>query len=385
MRTLQSFRVSIEDRLGKKLPDDLWQNQNIQWEATSYLEADDEVEADSCLKAACNFAEGFMDKSRHAKGRATAKPVVMQEELLPRGFLSPYEEARANAQGVELAYLAGTEPFVRKFWKGILGYIPKESWRSQQGHLLTPVEAEAFVTSPVLRAFPKWFCEMKGISLVGHTVGSVEETAVAVAGGHIRNNVVIEVEGKKYKQQWTSKAHGKPLMVAYDADQVEDNRTIRVQHVIWERSVIDDLRKVADRLMAWYGWEQAPTLRFILTGEPPQVVPIWATTKQHVAGIDEPSLDEITLVVKPWVSEESVIQMYREGQRRLLKNRKTKANPRYFRVFCFVMQQTDSSGHHPHWPQMMEEWNKTCIPADRYDTYRHFFRDYGRAKDALWV
>lgn len=150
------------------------------------------------------------------------------------------------------------------------------------------------------------------------------------------------------------------------------------------------LRKVGDRLAHRYGWAQAPALRFILTGHTPTIDPIRGETSRLRTGVGEPLLEEITLVVKPWLSEEAVVKMYREGQRRLLASENVRQrwkSPRNYRVFQFVIEHTDSDGQHQSAQKLMELWNEQheSVPEDQYHDRRNFWRDYKSGQVTLWM
>ncbi len=162
------------------------------------------------------------------------------------------------------------------------------------------------------------------------------------------------------------------------------------EHQVHQGSIIDMLRKVGDRLAHRYGWAQAPALRFILTGHTPTIDPIRGETSRLRTGVGEPLLEEITLVVKPWLSEEAVVKMYREGQRRLLASENVRQrwkSPRNYRVFQFVIEHTDSDGQHQSAQKLMELWNEQheSVPEDQYHDRRNFWRDYKSGQVTLWM
>ena len=321
--------------------------------------------------------------------RVTERP---RREPLPRGILSAHEEARAEAQAAHLKLLASAEPILREFREEMLGYIPDGLKRTQRGRLLTEKEAFTFVTSPVLRCYPRWQCELLNIPLVGHNAEFIEgedgDTATPMPNNRLRRRVVLQVDGKRCSAQWLTKGNKKPPSVIYDAAPPGVEPVDRKRYFVRESSVIDKLRRLADKFVEGYGWEQAPTLRFILTGDAPPIHPIQGETTKWRTSTGSVDLEEITLVVKPWVSEEMLIKMYREGQRRMhveqsASQQRTKL--RNIRIYRYVTEQTSVTGKRPLWQKLMESWNAQCPAGDRIGHRPNFIRAYRSGEKGVWM
>jgi len=381
-KTEQEVREWVATRLGKgDIPSLVWAGRKVQQYLYEYFDYDDDPgEDEAILGLILDQVEDGLPlyladpEGTHSKG--ARKPLLN----LP---LSPHEEARAQAQAAYLAREAATQPFVARFRKRILGYVSTGPASTGQGGLLEIAEAAEFISSAALRCLSPWECRARGIPLVGHQAAPYSETYTPIADQKIRCEVTAS--GKKLKG-WLRDRRVVPMIVFYDTESLLGEKLERKEFVVHERSVIDESRKVALQLERWYGWERGEALRFLLTGKAPMVDPIRGQTKRVRDDIEETALNEITLVIKPWVSEASVIRAFQEGRRYLIGERKvTWSKARNFRILRFVIEHTSETGQPPKLSQLMTLWNETCPPEDRADTAQHFARDYRRAQNALWM
>lgn len=368
-QTKEEVRLWIAAQLDRvELPAQVWQFPDVHDAADEYLNTGDREDLYDCLANAEKALEIFEVYVPHFSHRSRTS---VQRQGLPHLRLTPYEEDRTHAYSAYLARRAGERVDVKKYRHTIL-----------KGTLLTRTEAVAFVESPALRCLSRWECELGNIPLVGHTAEVVGEEAKIMPNGKLRRSVRLLVDGITRRANLFVERRERPPIVQYDTG-VEDDEKIYVQnHIVWKGSVVDELRRLSDRLVLEYGWEQMTAIRFILTGTPPLIQPIEGSVRQWKRVLGR---GEITLTLQPWLSEESIVQAYREGQRRLLGDRKKPwVSPRNLRIFRFVEERTDSTtGRRPKWRVLMQEWNNTCDPEDHVKEYRHFAEYYKRAERHL--
>jgi len=316
-KTEPEVREWAAKRLGKDdIPSLLWAGRKVQQFLHEYFTFEDDPDEDEAILGLIleHVEDGLPlyladPEGIHSKG--ARKPLLN----LP---LAPHEEARAQAQAAYLGWEATTHKFVSRFRERILGYIAINPDRTGHGRLLGIAEAAEFVSSAALRCLSPWECKAKGIPLVGHKAAPCSETYTPIADQKVRCEVTAS--GKKLKG-WLRDSRVDPMTVSYDIESPSDGRLERKEFVVHERSVIDDTRKVALQLERWYGWEQGESLRFLLTGEAPLVNPIRGQTRRVGSDIEGTALNEITLVIKPWVSEAAVIRAFQEGRRYLVGER----------------------------------------------------------------
>ena len=165
---------------------------------------------------------------------------------------------------------------------------------------------------------------------------------------------------------------------------------------------LDRLKDWAKNLTMLFGWTEAESAHFLLTGEGPRRRAVEAlvgqTLSQTMSGrvtnvrtkSGRVSEARIVLTVYPNVSPESVADTFEAAQRRLYGVLRGRFSLRRMAVLQFVEERTDLQGNHPKYETMAGEWNRTAARRkaewrDRgersweYDDWRDFWRDHDGA------
>jgi hypothetical protein len=155
-------------------------------------------------------------------------------------------------------------------------------------------------------------------------------------------------------------------------------------------------RKRLGELCGWlserYPWSEDEAARFVLTGEPPEVAPLFGHIR--LSGSEESSLfsyGTITLTVEPWVSADSVKRFYREMQSKVLARKPHKRRPRSLAIFRFVVEQCKWGREReligkPTWPKLLELWNERYPEGHEWHykgVWQNFQRDFGRVASVV--
>jgi hypothetical protein len=211
--------------------------------------------------------------------------------------MNSYEFNRTSLVATALKVDATSQDHIRSFRHEYLG------------RLLYRPEAQAFVASPANRVFAREDLLDAGVPLVGH---KATFEAVEIGEGLLRVAVRVDPPGTTL----TGELHGYA-----DPDQLRrlgypaQDATIEVFD-FWPQSVLDHFIVLSRWTAERYVWPEPYAAQFILTGLPPHVPPIRAEvgTSGH-AGYPRPV---IALEIEPWSSAETVEEVYRVLQRRLL-------------------------------------------------------------------
>jgi hypothetical protein len=148
-------------------------------------------------------------------------------------------------------------------------------------------------------------------------------------------------------------------------------------------SPLDELRKVGQHLSEQsVSWKYNYATRFVLTGEPPEDLPLW--TERDPGG-------EVVLHVAPWISPESVKNAYRRElwirgwtNERYGEGRRAKSvrriSDRNLKLLRFVTDRIDHRGERPRGKDVAAAWDAE-YPEWAYggDT-RTMWRDYNRTR-----
>jgi hypothetical protein len=233
-----------------------------------------------------------------------------------RGSLGPLQREREATVEEYLAMCATCDPQTRKFRKEVL-----------EDRLLTEEEARALVQSPAARFFDETCFEYAGgeIPLVGHraeldwhTRESGEEWEVWYRAG-----VTVEPPGmtrvvaeSEYEPPWVDTGRSKWRDRKYGGGGSElffvDYKGRPRRRAVWRGSPLARLRRLSESLARTYRWEPAQSTMFVLTGKPPKVPALKATTRlryspQHLDAT-------ITVEASPWASSKAVERLFGEAQ-----------------------------------------------------------------------
>lgn len=247
----QELRAWLARRLKRdEVPEGVWTNEDVEECVGMYLDnrgglTDIYTAARRVLRNAREVAR--QDRAAGARRVRPPKPPSRQREDAQHELRQAREEALVAHQAAE----ARRRPDLRDFQRDVL-----------HGRLLSPREANAFVTSPALRLLTVEQCRDRGVPLVGHT-------AVVTAGprGYISGPVTVTVQppGVSFSVERALDA-GVPERLYYPGAAREQ------VWAVWPGSVVDQAWQLARTLVRTYGWAEVWALRFVLTGRTPPPV-----------------------------------------------------------------------------------------------------------------
>lgn len=284
--------------------------------------------------------------------------------------LSDHEAARARAVSVFLAAQADDDPAVQAARRVVTGTsdatLPQE-------------QAWALLASPAVRYLPKRAFLQHDIPLVGHRAEVLGDTA--------NDHVARSNQGVSLCITWPQ---GQRVEVVRPPDVSRsgwDNWLTSVEvpdpaggssRVIARRgSVLDQLGRWSRELARRYPWRPEQSLWFLLTGEPPEVMPLVVTVTPY----HDQTPPRIRIEADPWVSSETILRTYREVQHRLLGGRSRPTGDRLVTLLAFVathrLRQERAT-----WRALLPVWNADH-PEWAYGDVRNFAAEARRAEMLL--
>ena len=173
---------------------------------------------------------------------------------------------------------------------------------------------------------------------------------------------------------------------------------------MWDRSVLELLRGLSERLAQWYRWEPAQATMFVLTGAIPAVPALKVGTsvkfsmELHDAKTTSQEYIDARVIIEasPWVSSETVKKGYRKAQIKVMGTSGGKApESKNLRLFRFVIERLEPTStseytRMPNGKSLVSEWNE-AYPEWAYKTSvgdpdtRRFWRDYNRIRKTIAV
>lgn len=147
-----------------------------------------------------------------------------------------------------------------------------------------------------------------------------------------------------------------------------------------EQGALRDLKFLAGRLMSRYGWIEAEAVTFVLTGLPPWLPRIRASTVERMPWT---SASIIELRVSPRASPGEVAATYRKVRAKLIgvdRRRKDMQSPERAELAVFAFERADGRS----WRSIMDEWNEQASTTyRRYADVRSYARDARSAFRAI--
>ena len=183
-----------------------------------------------------------------------------------------------------------------------------------------------------------------------------------------------------------------------------DRRAQRLRKRYLRRKTQADLHRLCNYLAKHYPWSEDEAERFVLTGERPEVVPLFGRIRLSGNEQNLFSYGIITLTVEPWVDAKSVERFYREMQGRVLGRKPRRGEPRNLAVFRFVVERSkavewevvrDNDGYFtgrkrelvgiPSWRELLKLWNERYPEGHEwhYNWVGWFQRDFDRAASVV--
>ncbi len=366
------------------LRDSIWADLRKEGHVDAYACSHPEVGLEDLLQSARPYLKGagFAGGGSRRDSVHRKTPVYGQapeEESVDDTEPSPYGILRSDALSEYLATLAESDREVRGFRSTYL-----------DGKTITPEEAQELATSSAARILPKEQFDKHGIPITGHCseVLATHKSPTPARKWSIKATLRIEWPGSSYEGSYSYQRNSlAPSRPRFESLEFYEEQTRYLKKVpLWSHSVLDDLRKVVQKLQERYPWHQEGTVtHFVLTGTPPWVPPQRARTSiSHGLGFDYGS---ITMTVQSWVPAESVKAFYQRIQKQMSVGRKPAE--RHLAVFCFVTERTqiqpgESSDYgyreiiKPPREQLLAEWNRRYRKGHEwhYGQLSNFLRDY---------
>jgi len=296
----------------------------------------------------------------------------------PKFALTEYEVGRAQALAEYHAKFASAQRKVRDFRDDIL-----------KGRLLTPEEADAFVTSVAICFASSFGFRRYGVPFIGHKATLVKEETVSEQGEFYQQiSCYIEPSSESMKQ---------PVTVRFPVEERKwldwVNKDGSFQQIMYcEDSLLDDLANLGESLAQEFGCVQQVAILFVLTGLPLVVQPISVgATVEDSYGVYRYHRGTITLKIEPWVSADSVLRTYRQLQQQLFghPNHPIRSE-RLLELFRFVTHEMqivrnsekywDHEVVRPTWQELLDRWNQAHPSNIQYPHLSNFVRDYHRVK-----
>ena len=139
--------------------------------------------------------------------------------------------------------------------------------------------------------------------------------------------------------------------------------------------VLDELRKVCERLARDYRFTPDQACVLVLCGVTPYMVGVRAQTEVQSA---HPAASRICLEVDPVVAPVEVQKRYSDIRQKLLKGSYQPLRDKHLRLAVFAAERRPPAK----WAQVMDEWNRE-YPSETYDTDTIFARDCTAAQRRL--
>jgi hypothetical protein len=144
-------------------------------------------------------------------------------------------------------------------------------------------------------------------------------------------------------------------------------------------SVLAGLWVWSNYLFTTYNWPRSQAAWFLLTGEPPQLLPMTMTIEEGLAG---PLTSTITVTVLAYGASGSVPEALTLARRRLLGRRRGPLALARHVMTQFVDQQFEGEGDRPSWKEVWRRWNTFAPPEWRLDQRRVRYPNWRAMLDA---
>jgi hypothetical protein len=289
-----------------------------------------------------------------------------QQTTVPSQLLREGDEARAVYFSKHVGSLARQRIDVldlrRRFWNG----------RPLKEH-----EAGQFLTSHATRLMSWEHFELTGTPLIGHTTETLTPDGRAAHSWDEGVYLLIKwSDGETpvpYARSWFFGAHKHSIAIP-----ARQGGFYRTQVV--DGSVLDDVRKLSVSLANSYPWEEHEAVWFVLTNILPMIGPI----RSRVHATRSPAFHDgrITLTIEPWVTADTVANVYRDLQLQHFLPVGRSHLPKQFALYQFVSKRRRAGRRSQTWDAIKSAWHKS-IKRVVYDHFRPFRRDYERAR--RWV
>ena len=308
---------------------------------------------------------------RHAKNLRPRKKVTERDRSVVE--LTPSDLARAKAFTLYVGELARSNRDLQHFRKEVLG-----------GHIASRDEAIRFLKSHVLSYQPALYFRMHSIPVFGHEC-HLEPTSEMFENDSTpqTRRLTISWDGHERVEDVNRRLFSPDDQSPIEKLKVEIPKGGSHDITVWKRSVHDRLRELSEKLSRATPWRPGRAAWFVLTDQVPDIHPLWVTERSQVASDVGGSFvyKRLTIQVEPWVSANTVLEVYRAAQQASLPGRNRKLLPKNLELLSFAMERRIGESPSP-WRTIMSDWNAEH-PDAIYEDSRRFQRDYKRALRAV--
>jgi len=140
-------------------------------------------------------------------------------------------------------------------------------------------------------------------------------------------------------------------------------------------SVLDELRRLSQRLASDYSWKEDQATVFVLSGVTPLVAGIRLETSVQT---EHPAASRVTLVIDPLLSPQAVLETYSELRHKVLEGSYRPLREKHLRLAVFAAERRPPAK----WAEVMQAWNQEN-EGQRYSKVTVFARDCAAAQRRL--
>jgi hypothetical protein len=159
--------------------------------------------------------------------------------------------------------------------------------------------------------------------------------------------------------------------LAYSVPESEEKKEIPTRY----EGKLERLRQLSERLAQEYGWTEAQSTVFVLTGAVPEITPVTSSFQSRQL----PALSRIVLTIDPALSPKEVAEQYRMARQEAIAGRHRELSEKHMQLAIFAAKHSDNET----WAEKMAEWNKTHPEEWRYGEVANFSHDCLQARRRL--
>ncbi|MBN1460104.1 MAG: hypothetical protein JXA57_11230 [Armatimonadetes bacterium] len=332
----QEIRALLDARLGLPLSDEDYRFLLLEGHVSDIgAEAPDSPKREALLKKAILTVRNLRASQGRPVGKDSAKASEMATDDRHRRYALSCLLAR------EAAVLPEVVEFRRKYLGGeVLAWKDMEDW------ILRQAEADSGYSQYIEVVIPEDTVVRPTLS------GLVVESPVPLAelrteGGVRARFLEYGVEGGTWVESVPVRSGG----------------------------VLDELRKLSDRLARSYSWKTDQATVFVLTGVIPLMVGIRLETEVQS---EHPAASRVTLIIDPVVSPQEVFEAYGQVRERMMEGTARPLTEKHLKLAVFAAERRPPAK----WAEVMEAWNRE-YPDWRYEKETLFARDATAAQNRI--
>jgi hypothetical protein len=137
------------------------------------------------------------------------------------------------------------------------------------------------------------------------------------------------------------------------------------------------LKNLSEGLANTFVWRAEDAALFVLCNyytPPVRIFSVEGNVTRHQGG---PEVGSITITVEPWLPAETVIDIYKKVQKKMLGKRPHRVSRKRLRVLELV----EMMGEGASWRECMEQWNELHPEEEKYKDVRNFSKAYKEVRE----